>query len=61
MLMQLLLLLDALKSEAPHRITVVLPCVEYARQDKKFEAGEAIAPKLLLHLMVTLEQIDLSP
>jgi len=53
MLMQLLLLLDALKSEAPHRITVVLPCVEYARQDKKFEAGEAIAPKLLLHLMVT--------
>jgi len=53
MLMQLLILLDALKSEAPHRITVVLPCVEYARQDRKFEAGEAIAPKLLLHLMVT--------
>lgn len=53
MLMQLLILLDALKSEAPHRITVVLPCVEYARQDQKFEAGEAIAPKLLLHLMVT--------
>jgi len=46
-------MLDALKSEAPHRITVVLPCVEYARQDRKFEAGEAIAPKLLLHLMVT--------
>jgi len=53
MLMQLLMMLDALKSEAPHRITVVLPCVEYARQDRKFEAGEAIAPKLLLHLMVT--------
>jgi len=53
MLMQLLFLLDALKLEAPHRITVVLPCVEYARQDRKFEAGEAIAPKLLLHLMVT--------
>eukprot|EP00747_Dinoflagellata_sp_TGD_P181728 gnl/TRDRNA2_/TRDRNA2_35655_c0_seq1.p1 gnl/TRDRNA2_/TRDRNA2_35655_c0~~gnl/TRDRNA2_/TRDRNA2_35655_c0_seq1.p1 ORF type:complete len:383 (-),score=84.75 gnl/TRDRNA2_/TRDRNA2_35655_c0_seq1:84-1208(-) len=53
MLMQLLILLDALKSEAPHRITVVLPCVEYARQDKKFEAGEAIAPKLFFHLMVT--------
>jgi len=53
MLMQLLMLLDALKSEAPHRITVVLPCVEYSRQDRKFEAGEAIAPKLLLHLMVT--------
>jgi len=52
-LMQLLILLDALKSEAPHRITVVLPCVEYSRQDKKFEAGEPIAPKLLLHLMVT--------
>lgn len=53
MLMQLLMMLDALKSEAPHRITVVLPCVEYMRQDRKFEAGEAIAPKLLLHLMVT--------
>jgi len=53
MLVQLLLLLDALKSEAPHRITVVLPCIEYARQDRKFEAGEAIAPKLLLHLLVT--------
>lgn len=52
-LMELLLMLDALKSEAPHRITVVLPCVEYARQDRKFEAGEALAPKLFLHLMVT--------
>lgn len=52
-MMQLLLLCDALKSEAPHRITVVLPCMEYARQDQKFEAGEAIAPKLMLHLMVT--------
>merc|ERR1712066_798783 len=46
-------MLDALKSEAPHRITVVLPSLEYCRQDRKFEAGEAIAPKLLLHLMVT--------
>lgn len=53
MLVQLLMMLDALKSEAPHRITVVLPCVEYARQDRKFVAGEAVAPKLLLHLMVT--------
>eukprot|EP00927_Polykrikos_kofoidii_P056791 TRINITY_DN50874_c0_g1_i1.p1 TRINITY_DN50874_c0_g1~~TRINITY_DN50874_c0_g1_i1.p1 ORF type:complete len:378 (+),score=69.09 TRINITY_DN50874_c0_g1_i1:103-1236(+) len=52
-LTQLLIMLDALRSEAPHRITVVLPCVEYARQDRKFEAGESIAPKLLLHLMVT--------
>lgn len=53
MLVQLLILLDALKSEAPHRITVVLPSLEYSRQDRKFEAGEAIAPKLLLHLLVT--------
>lgn len=53
MLMQLLFLLDALKSEAPQRITVVLPCLEYARQDRKFQAGEALAPKLLLHMMVT--------
>jgi len=52
-LMQLLILLDALKSEAPHRITAVLPTLEYARQDRRFMAGEAIAPKLLLHLMAT--------
>eukprot|EP00913_Durusdinium_trenchii_P001439 g1332.t1 len=34
MLMQLLIMLDALKSESPHRITVVLPCVEYSRQEQ---------------------------
>lgn len=53
MITQLLILLDALKSEAPERITVVLPCLEYARQDCKFEAGEPMSLKLLLHLMVT--------
>lgn len=52
-LMQLLLLIDSLRSESPHRITVVMPCLEYARQDRKMVAGEAIPPKLLLRMMKT--------
>lgn len=52
-IMQTLLLIDALRGESPHRITVVLPCLEYARQDRRLLAGEAIPPKLLLRCMRT--------
>lgn len=52
-LMQTLLLLDAVSRESPHRITVVLPCLEYARQDRRMLAGEAVPPKLLLRCMRT--------
>ncbi|CAJ1426226.1 unnamed protein product [Effrenium voratum] len=52
-LMRLLLLVSALKGESPHRLTVVMPCLDYARQDRKLVAGEAIAPKLLLRCMKT--------
>ncbi|CAK9035275.1 unnamed protein product [Durusdinium trenchii] len=52
-LMRLLLTVDALRGESPHRLTVVMPCLEYARQDRKLVAGEAIAPKLLLRCIRT--------
>jgi len=52
-LMQLLLLIDALRGESPHRLTILLPCLDYARQDRRLVAGEAIPPKLLLRCMQT--------
>jgi ribose-phosphate pyrophosphokinase len=52
-LMQLFFFLDALRGESPHRITVILPCLEYARQDRRLVAGEAIPPKLFLRCMKT--------
>jgi len=52
-IMRLMLLIDAIRSEAPYRVTIVLPCLEYARQDRRVVAGEAIPPKLLLRCMRT--------
>jgi len=45
--------LAALKGESPHRLTVVIPCLDYARQDRRLRAGEGIPAKLLLRLMKT--------
>lgn len=52
-LMQLLMFLDALRGESPHRITVIFPCLEYSRQDRRIVAGESIPPKLFLRCMRT--------
>lgn len=52
-LMRLFLFIDALRGEAPYRITIVLPSLEYARQDRRMVAGEAIPPKLMLNMMKT--------
>eukprot|EP00929_Paragymnodinium_shiwhaense_P024419 TRINITY_DN15028_c0_g2_i1.p1 TRINITY_DN15028_c0_g2~~TRINITY_DN15028_c0_g2_i1.p1 ORF type:complete len:453 (-),score=78.48 TRINITY_DN15028_c0_g2_i1:43-1221(-) len=52
-LMQLFFLIDAVRSESAYRITVILPCLEYARQDRRMVAGEAIPPKLWLRCMKT--------
>lgn len=52
-LMRLMLLIDAIRGESPYRLTVVLPCLEYARQDRRLVAGEPIPPKLLLRCMRT--------
>mmetsp|Transcript_1770 Transcript_1770/g.5697 ORF Transcript_1770/g.5697 Transcript_1770/m.5697 type:complete len:386 (+) Transcript_1770:56-1213(+) len=50
-MMQLLLFIAALRGESPHRMTVVLPCLEYARQDRRLLAGEAFSARLLLRCM----------
>lgn len=52
-LMRLLFFLNALRGESPFRITLVLPCLDYARQDRRLVAGEAIPPKLLLACLRT--------
>jgi len=52
-LMRLLLFVSALRGESPYRITVVLPCLDYSRQDRRLVAGESIAPKLLLRCLKT--------
>lgn len=52
-LMRLMFLIDAIRGESPYRLTVVLPCLEYARQDRRMVAGEAIPPKLMLRCMRT--------
>lgn len=52
-LMRLLLFIAAIKEEAPHRLTVVLPCLDYARQDRRLVAGEALPPKLLIRCLKT--------
>lgn len=52
-LMQLLLLIASIRGESAYRVTVVFPCLEYARQDRRVVAGEAIPPRLLLRCMHT--------
>lgn len=52
-IMRLMMFIDALRGEAPFRITIILPALEYARQDRRLVAGEAIPPKLLLRCMRT--------
>jgi len=50
-LMQLFLCISALRGESPHRLTVVQPCLDYSRQDRRLVSGEAIPPRLLLRCM----------
>lgn len=52
-IMQLMAFLAALKGESPHRLTVVLPCLDYARQDRRLRAGEGIPAKFLLRGLKT--------
>ncbi len=50
-LMELLVMLDALKRASPDRITAVIPYFGYARQDKKIKPREPITSKLVARMI----------
>lgn len=52
-LLELLILLDALRRASAESITVVLPYYGYARQDKKDAPREPITAKLIANLLTT--------
>jgi ribose-phosphate pyrophosphokinase len=52
-LLELLLMLDALKRSSAERITAVIPYYGYARQDRKDEPRVPISAKLIADLIVT--------
>ena len=52
-LMELLILLDALKRASAGRINVVMPYYGYGRQDRKAAGREAITAKLIADLLTT--------
>ena len=51
--METLIMIDALKRGSAKRITVVLPCFPYARQDKKHRGREPISARLVADLLRT--------
>jgi len=53
-LMELFLILDALKRASCRRVTVVMPCYPYARQDRKTESRISISAKVVADLMQTV-------
>jgi ribose-phosphate pyrophosphokinase len=52
-LLELLLMIDALKRASAERITAVIPYYGYARQDRKDEPRVPISAKLIADLIVT--------
>lgn len=50
-LMELLIIIDALKRASASRVNVVLPYFGYARQDRKARAREPITAKLIANLL----------
>jgi ribose-phosphate pyrophosphokinase len=52
-LMELLVMLDALKRSSPRRVTAVIPYYGYARQDKQARARAPITAKLVADLIAT--------
>jgi ribose-phosphate pyrophosphokinase len=52
-IMELLVMLDALRRSSPRRVTAVVPYFGYARQDRKDQARVPITAKLMANLITT--------
>lgn len=52
-LMELLIMVDALKRSSPDKITAVIPYYGYCRQDKKIKPREPITAKLVANMIMT--------
>ena len=52
-IMELLIMMDAVKRSSPRRITAVIPYFGYARQDRKMQSRVPISAKLLADLITT--------
>ena len=50
-LMELLIMVDALKRSSPEKITAVIPYYGYCRQDKKTKPREPITAKLVANMI----------
>jgi len=57
-LMELLLMMDALKRASARRITAVIPYYGYARQDRKDKPRVPISSKLVADLLTTAGRIE---
>lgn len=57
-LVELLLLLDAARGLGAEKVTCVIPYFGYARQDRRFNPGEALSAKVMLrHLEMEMDRL----
>jgi len=53
-LMQLFLIIDAIKELEPNSITIVIPYFAYSRQDKRFKKGEPLSASVISSIIKNL-------